>query len=296
MVSRRTFLSTASAALGVAALGATPSCRGGAEVALTVRGSDSELNLVQRLAEEFMATRPDVAIGVTGGGSGVGIAALLDGTTKIATSSRALLPQEKLMALRKHRHPRAAIFATDALAVIVHPDNPRADASIAEIGALFRGETLRWESGAAVVAYGRQSSSGTYGFFKSAVLHGDYATTLRELNGTAQIVEAVSHDAGGIGYVAAGYLRHGAAVRVLGVRGDVDTPVDPLDEDAVLEGRYPITRPLFQFTEGVPRGVIADFIRYELSAAGEAVVREMGFYPVLASFRAENDALFARGA
>lgn len=280
-------------ALGAASLAALPGCAGGAAVALTVRGSDSELNLVQRLAEEFMAARPDVSIGVTGGGSGVGIAALLDGTTDLALSSRVLKPQEKLLAVRKGVAPRGTIFATDALAVIVHPRNERAALDLPAIGRLFRGETRTWGGGVSVVPYGRQSSSGTYGFFKSSVLKGDYAANVREMNGTAQIVEAVSHDPGGVGYVAAGYLRHDPKVKILRVVGDDGAAVDPLDEAAVRAGRYAITRPLFQFTSGAPRGPIADFLRFELSAAGEAIVQEMGFYPVLDAWRPSNEALLA---
>jgi phosphate transport system substrate-binding protein len=283
-------------ALGAGALAALPGCGGGADVELTVRGSDSELNLVQRLAEEFMKARPDVSIGVTGGGSGVGIAALLDRTTDIALSSRDLQPQEKLLALRKRVDPRGTIFATDALAVIVHPDNPWDEADLATIGRLFRGEVETWPHGGAVVPYGRQSSSGTYGFFKAAVLHGDYATRVREMNGTAQIVEAVSHDPGGIGYVAAGYLRSRPGVKTLRVVGGDGAAVDPLDEAAVRSGRYPITRPLFQFTDGVPRGAAADFLRFELSPAGERLVAEMGFYPVLDAWRLKNEQLLGEAA
>lgn len=271
-------------------------CRGvRARTPVTARGSDSELNLVQRLAEAFMERRPDVAVGVTGGGSGVGIAALLDGTTDIATSSRPLSPHERLLALRKGRSPRAIVFATDALAVIVHRSNRLVSATLDEVGALFRGERARWDDGAPLVAYGRQSSSGTYVFFKASVLRGDYASTVRELSGTAQIVEAVSHDPGGVGYVAAGYLRHGAEVRVVPIRSALSAEaVDPLDEAAVLEGRYAITRPLFQFTDGPPAGAVADLQRFELSPAGEAIAREMGFYPVLATWRGQNERLLAR--
>jgi phosphate transport system substrate-binding protein len=264
-------------------------CSAGPEHVIDVRGSDSEVNLVTRLGEVFSEHREDVAVAVTGGGSGVGIAALLDGVADLANSSRALKPQEKLLALRKGVEPVETVFATDALTVIVHEKNPVESLTVEAIGAMFRGEVASWPHGPEVVGYGRQSSSGTYGFFRKAVVQGDYALEVREMSGNAQIVEGVAADPGGIGYVAVGYLKAGAeGVRAVPIEGDDGQVVSPLDAEAVKAGRYPIARPLYQITDGPPRGPIAEFLRFELSPPGEAILVEMGFYPVVAAWEERN--------
>jgi len=263
---------------------------------IEIRGSDSEVNLVQRLAEAFMVEHPGVAVTVTGGGSGVGIASLLDGTVDLANSSRDLHPTERLLALRKGVDPVGTRFAADALTVIVHEDNPSPGLTLEELGALYSEDRPRWAHGTRAVAYGRQSSSGTFAFFREAAVQGDYSAHVREMNGNAQIVEAVAADPGGIGYVAVGYLREGApGVRALPIAAEpgVD-PVDPLDREAVLAGQYALTRPLFQFSDGNPRGPSARFLAYELSGDASAVIEEMGFYPALEQWReADLARLFA---
>jgi len=260
---------------------------------IVVRGSDSEVNVVQRLAEAYMADHPGVDISVTGGGSGTGIAALLDGTTDIANASRAFEPHEKLFAIRRGVDPVPTIFATDALTVIVHPDNPVAALTSRQIGAIYRGEIDSWAGlggDGKVVAYGRQSSSGTYVFFRDAVLEGDFGPHVREMNGNAQIIEAVAADPGAIGYVAAGYLRSvGSRVKALAILpADGGSPVHPDDTAAVIAGRYPMTRPLYQYTNGNPTGAVRDFLLFELSEPGEALVTEMGFYPLVDAWRDRN--------
>lgn len=266
-------------------------CRATAEVTtIQVRGSDSEVNLVQRLGEAYALANPKVAIAVTGGGSGVGIAALVAGTTDVANSSRAMKASEKLLAIRRGVQPVGTIFAADALTVIVHPDNPIASMTLDGLAGLYTGKTETWPHGTPVVAYGRQSSSGTYGFFRKAVLGTDFGTSVREMNGNAQIVEAVAADPGGVGYVAVGYLRAGAkGVRALEISTEAGGPsFDPLDAAAVARGDYPITRPLFQYTNGPPQGALLDFFRYELGPEGQALAVEMGFYPPIEAWSSRN--------
>ena len=263
---------------------------------LQVRGSDSEVNLVQRLGEAFRTARPDRAVAVTGGGSGVGIAGLIDGTVDLANSSREMKPAEKLLALRKGVEPVATIFAADALTIIAHPDNPVPSLTLAELAAIYTGASSTWPDGEPVVAFGRQSSSGTFGFFRDVVLQADYTDDLNQMNGNAQIVESVAVERGGIGYVAVGYLKsalahegRGPRVRAVEIRKTPDaTPVSPLDADAVARGDYPITRPLFQFTAGRPTGAIREFLEFELSAEGQALSIEMGFYPPVRAWASRN--------
>lgn len=266
--------------------------------AIQIKGSDSEVNLVQRLGEDFMAEHPGVSISVTGGGSGTGIAALLDGTVQLATSSRPLSAEEKVRAHRAGIEPVAIVFATDAISVVVNAANPLASLDLDQLGAIFRGEITSWDAlggTGPLVAYGRQSNSGTYVFFRSAVVKGDFGTSVREMNGNAQIVEAVRADPGGIGYVAVGYLSAGTeglkALNVAAVAGG--EAVSPLDEAAVLAERYPIARPLYQYTNGRPTGPLLDFVRFELSAAGAAIAKEMGFYPVAQRWAEDNARILA---
>jgi len=256
---------------------------------IDIRGSDSEVNLVQRLGEAFAAERADVAVAVSGGGSGVGIAALIDGTVDLASSSRPLSAQERLLALRAGVDPVETIFATDALTLIVHEDNPVGSLTVDAVGGMYRGEVDAWPHGPELRAYGRQSSSGTYAFFREAVVQGAYSDQVRQMTGNAQIVEGVAADPGGIGYVAVGYLQSGASgVRAVAIEGNEGQPVDPLDREAVAAGRYPIARPLFQISDGRPTGPVADFLRFEVSERGGAIVLDMGFYPVIDAWKARN--------
>ncbi len=262
-----------------------------------VKGSDSELNVVQKMAEAFQAATPGAKVSVTGGGSGAGIAALMDGTTTIANASRDLSAEEKAGMVGKGMTPSTFVFATDAVAVIVNKDNPVGALTVEQVGAIFKGETKAWTAvggkGDAIGLYGRQSSSGTYDYVKKTVLaKAEYAATLKQLTGNAEIVEAVAHDATGIGYVAAGYLKDKAGIKPLGLKVGADT-VLPTDKAAVLAGKYPLARPLFHFTSGKPTGTARDFMAFEAGEAGQKIVEDMGFYPIFDDKKAANAALLA---
>lgn len=263
---------------------------------IQVRGSDSEVNLVQRMAEEFMAENQEVQIAVTGGGSGTGIAALIDGTIDIANSSRPMKEEELEQARANNVEPVPVRFAVDALAVIVNESNPLDELSVEEIGAIFRGDIANWSElgGEAkeISLYGRQSNSGTYVFFMEEVLQGDYAPAMRNMGGNADIVEAVSNDKEGIGYVAIGYALENQEVRsglkVLNV-SDNGEAASPLDKENIIAGVYPISRPLYQYLNGQPEGAIKDFIQFELSEQGEGIVLKEGFYPLRAEDLEANE-------
>lgn len=268
---------------------------GPASGAIVVKGSDSEVNVVQRLAEVFMEARHDARISVTGGGSGTGIAALIDGTADLANSSRAMSGLEKVAAKRAGRDVQAFVFATDGLAVVVNASNPVASMTMDQLGALFRGEIATWDTlgGTGPVSlYGRQSSSGTYDYFKKAAVKGEYSPTLKQMNGSAQIAEAIRADAGGVGYVAAGYVRGEAAERLRIVpltRAIGEEPISPTDVAAVLSGAYPLARPLYQFTPRRPAGPLRDFLVFEGSPEGQRIVEEMGFFTVSEEARVANE-------
>lgn len=252
---------------------------------IEIKGSDSEVNAVQRMAEKFMESHPEVKIAVTGGGSGTGIASLFDKTVDIANSSRPLAPAEKIQAVKKGVKPVATVFATDALSIAVHPDNPVKELTVDQLRKIFSGEATDWKEFGGegkITAYGRQPSSGTYVFFKDAVVKGDYGDKVLQMNGNAQIVESIAQDKGGIGYVAVGYIKKpDAGIKALAVSNKEGEPgILPTNAEAVAEGKYPIARPLFQYTNGEPEGVVKDFMLFELSPEGKQVALDMGFYPV----------------
>lgn len=265
---------------------------------VTVKGSDSEVNLVLELAEIFMEKDPDISISVTGGGSGAGIAALINRKTDIANSSRPMKEDEIQMARDRQVTPNAIIFAIDALTVIAHPSLGMDSINLETLGKIYRGEIVNWsEFGGPdkpITLYGRQSNSGTFVFFRDRIVKGEYSQNVRQMNGTAQIIESVKQDPTGIGYVGVGYVveRDGSVmegINVLAVKETAEsTAILPLKIEDITSGRYPIARPLFQYVNGVPGNKLRDFLRYELSEEGQSIVIENGFFPVSEEHRKHN--------
>ena len=257
---------------------------------IQIKGSDSEVNLVQRLAEVFMQKNPGVNIAVTGGGSGTGIAALINKKTDIANSSRDMKSKEIEAAKKAGVNPIGIAFATDGISVITHPDNPVKKLTLDQLGKLFSGKITNWkEVGGAdlpVSLYGRQSNSGTYVFFRGLVVRGDYSPKMKSMNGNAQIVEGVKRDKAGIGYAAVGYVvdlkgNVKPGLQLIAVAKDAQSKAYTPDKmEDVMSGKYPISRPLYQFMNGKPSGELARFIKFELSPEGQKIVREKGFFPV----------------
>lgn len=256
---------------------------------ITVRGSDTEVNLVFHLAEQYMSIDSAASISITGGGSGVGIAALLNGKTDVANSSRALTEQELALAKARGMTLVAHVFAADALVIIVHPSTGVTSLTLEQLGRIYAGDIRDWsEVGGRpgpISLYGRQSNSGTFVYFREKVLGRDFSPALKQMNGTAQIVESVMRDPYGIGYVGLGYiikadgsLRQG--VRVVPLRTDARSPaVSPLDTQALRSGLYPLVRPLYQFTKGEPQGKIRAFFQFEASPMGQQIIAENGYLP-----------------
>jgi phosphate transport system substrate-binding protein len=257
---------------------------------IQVKGSDSEVNLVQKLAEVFMQKNPGANIAVTGGGSGTGIAALINKTTDIANSSRDLSPKEEEAAKKAGVNPFRVVFATDGISAIIHPDNPLNKLTLEQLGKIFKGTITNWKevggSDSKISLYGRQSNSGTYVFFREFVVKGDYSPHMKSMNGNAQIVEAIQRDKAGIGYVAVGYvvsekgeLKPG--LKILDIAKDTQSQAfSPALMENVMTGKYPISRPLNQYLVGKPSGKLLDFIKFELSEEGQQIVRKQGFFPV----------------
>jgi phosphate transport system substrate-binding protein len=272
----------------------------GQQKIMQIKGSDTLVNLVQILAEEFQAKHPDMPIAVLGGGSGTGIAALINNTCNIANHSRPMKDSEYQQAKDNGVTTRTFIIAIDGLSVIINPSNRVSQLSMDQIGAIYRGEITNWsEVGGAnqpISLYGRQSNSGTFVFFQEHVLgNQDYSQDMKRMNGNAQIVEGVMADRAGIGYVGVGYIVDQATgkvrpgIKVLNVSKEAGGKAfSPLNKAAVDSGDYPVARPLFQTTNGVPQGAVKAFLEFELSPEGQKIVDQEGFFPIGPGIQSEN--------
>ena len=266
---------------------------------IQIKGSDTLINLVQRLSEVYMEKVPNTAIAVTGGGSGVGIAALIADRVQIADASRPMKAKEFAAAKENGVVPYEIVIGIDGLSVIVNGDNPVHSLTMDQIGAIYRGEITNWKEvggkDKAISLYGRQANSGTYVFFQEHVLgNRDYSARMKRMNGNAQIVEGVIADGSGIGYVGIGYVydekgqvRNGLNVLEVSLNTR-STPVSPLNAENVKTGKYPIARALYQYVNGKPKDAVKDFITFELGPEGQKVVEAMSFYPVSGDYIKQN--------
>lgn len=249
---------------------------------LTIKGSDTMVILAQRWAEAYMAANPGATLQVSGGGSGTGIAALINGTTDIANASRPIKDRERTQ-LQQSRGAEAheVRVALDALAVYVHADNAIQSLTIPQLSRIFRGQVTNWnEIGGPdrrIILYSRENNSGTYAYFKEHVLDDlDFAAHAQTLPGTAAVINAISQDAGGIGY---GGIAYAEGVRAISVAPEGGEPVEPTMENAT-GGRYPLARYLNLYVPGEPTGLAASYIEYVLSEQGQSVVEGIGYYPL----------------
>ena len=259
-----------------------------------IKGSDTLINMVQKLAETYMTKNSGKFLSVTGGGSGTGIAALVNRKCDIADASRGMKPKEIEDANTKGVDPKRVIIAIDGLSIIINGQNPVEKLTVDQIGKIYRGEAKNWTevggSDAPITLYGRQSNSGTYDFMKEVVMKGEYSSALKSMNGNAQIVEAVKQDASAIGYVGVGYAKEATGIKVLKVASNPALGYfDPFNSADVKSGRYPIARPLNQYTDGIPKGVAKDFIEFELSPEGQEIVEKEGFFAIPEEYQKYND-------
>jgi phosphate transport system substrate-binding protein len=265
---------------------------------IQVKGSDTEVNVVQRLAENFMKINTNYSIAVTGGGSGVGVAAIINKTTDLANSSRPMKDSEVAKAKANGVNPIGVAFAVDGLSVIVNQKNPVKNLTVDQVGQIYRGELSNWKQAggpdAPITLYGRQPNSGTFVFFREGVVRGDYSNKMNQMNGNAQILEAVKKDAGGIGYVGIGYVlddrgNMAPGIQVVDIAKDSRSkPFSPLKLENILSGNYPISRPLYQYFDGNNRAKVEAFLKYELSPEGVAIIQKDGFYPLTDQWKKYN--------
>ncbi len=248
---------------------------------IQVKGSDTMVNLMSNLAEEYMKAHPGTMVAVTGGGSGTGIAALLNGTTDICAASRAFKDEEIKLAESKNITPTPVTVGLDGLAVMVNPKNPLSELTIEQLRKIYTGEYTNWSdvggSSKPIVLLSRESNSGTYVYFQEHVLNkADYAKTAMLLPSTAAITKSVSEDAAAIGYGGIAYAEH-AAVKMIKVKTSADAPAVAPSTETVLNGTYPISRPLYLYTNGQASGDVKAFINFVMSDAGQKILTETGY-------------------
>lgn len=250
---------------------------------LSVKGSDTVLPLTQKEAEEFMKAHPGVAITVVGGGSGTGITALMDGSTDICMSSRDMKTSERMSFTEKNLDIQEVVVGFDAISVIVHPENPVSQLTREQLEDIFTGKVVNWKevggADAPIIAYSRESSSGTYEFFKEHVMaKKNYASSVLNMPATGAIVQSVSQTSGAIGYIGLGYLTPG--VKALAVSYDGGQVYTAPSVEGAKDKTYPIARPLYYFYDAVKKDQVSDFIAYILSPEGQSHVAEIGYVPV----------------
>ena len=250
---------------------------------LTVKGSDTMVILGQRWAENYMAANRGAVVQVTGGGSGTGIAALINGTTDICMSSRPMKEDEKRKLRDRYQTMGVELpVAKDGLSVYLSESNPVKELTIEQLRRIYTGEVTNWKDvgggDAPITLYGRENSSGTYVYFKDNVLLGrDYSARCQTLPGTAAVVNAVARDPNGIGYGGAAYAK---GVRDCAVKKTASSPGVLPSEATVRDGSYPVSRYLFFYTRTKPAGESKKFIDWILSAEGQSVVTKVGYFPV----------------
>jgi phosphate transport system substrate-binding protein len=259
---------------------------------ITVKGSDTLVILAQKWAEVYMAAHPDVKIQVSGGGSGIGFAALQSQTTDLCDASRKIKAAElQKCIVAFNARPTEYKVALDGLSVYVNPENPLKELTVAQVGDIFTGKVKNWKEvggpDAPITVYSRENSSGTYEFFKEHVLKGkDFAASAQTMPGTAAIVQAVVKDKNGIGYGGAAY---GGSSKLLAIKKTDASPAIAPTEETVMNGTYPIWRHLFVYVDPAKdKGEIAAYLNWIRSDDGQKYVKDIGYYPLPKNLRSSN--------
>jgi phosphate transport system substrate-binding protein len=256
---------------------------------ITVKGSDTLVILAQKWAEVYMGQHTDVKIQVSGGGSGIGFAALQNQTTDLCDASRKIKAAElQKCIVAFNARPTEYKVALDGLSVYVNPENSLKELTLDQVGGIFTGKIKNWKevggSDAPITVYSRENSSGTYEFFKEHVLKGkDFAASAQTMPGTAAIVQAVMKDKNGIGYGGAAY---GGSSKLLAIKKTDASPAISPNEETVMNGTYPIWRHLFVYVDPAKdKGEIAAYLSWIRSDDGQKYVKDIGYYPLPKNLR-----------
>ena len=258
---------------------------------IIVKGSDTVLPLSQAEAEEFMLKNPSKSITVIGGGSGVGIAALIDSEVEVAMASRDMKDSEIEEAKQKGINPVKTVIAVDGIAVVVNPENPVTRLTFTKLQAIYDGNISNWKDVGGeerpITVIGRDSSSGTYEYFKEEVLKGrEYRQDMLVQPATGAIVQEVAQNRGAIGYIGYAYLSNNVKALAL---NDGDGFVEATNED-ILNGGYPLARQLYYYTDGQPTELTKDFINFIMTEEGKQIINAVGYIPTSGSTFSDSEA------
>jgi phosphate transport system substrate-binding protein len=269
-------------------------CGGGSGSGRTViqnKGSDTLVNVAQAWAENYSEVDPNVAVAVSGGGSGTGISAMINGTVDIANASRKMKDDEIEAARANGIEPIEHVVGFDALAVFLHEDNPLQEITLEQLAGIYGegGEIVSWSDlgitvpgcdSDEIVVVSRQNNSGTYAYFQEAVLgEGDYRLGTRDMHGSKDVVDLVVNTPCAIGYSGLAYATD--EVHMPCVFDEAGTCVTPSSETAI-DGSYPIARPLLMYTAGEPTGAVGTYLEWVLSDEGQCIIADKGYAPVTA--------------
>ncbi len=272
-----------------AALGA---CGGGEQrQVIQNKGSDTLVNVAQAWAEAYQGVNPAVVVAVNGGGSGTGIAALINGTVDIANASRAIKDKEIELAKKNGQDPIKHVVGFDALAVYLHPDNPLDEISLEQLAEIYGdgGSYLNWTDlgvevpgckDQEIVVVSRQNNSGTYAYFREAVLgKGDFRLGTLDMHGSKDVVDLVEHTPCAMGYSGLAYATDHVNLACIATEtgGTCQNP----SSASALDGSYPIARPLFMYTNGKPTGIIGEYLNWIMSNDGQCIILNKGYAPAI---------------
>lgn len=256
---------------------------------ITVKGSDTLVILAQKWAEVYMGKHPETKIQVSGGGSGVGFAALQNQSTDLADASRKIKAAEIAACLKAFgKRPTEYKVALDGLSVYVNEESPVKELSLDQLENIFTGRIRNWKEVGGpdqpITVYSRENSSGTYEFFKEHVLKGkDFAASAQTMPGTAALLQAVAKDKGGIGYGGAAY---GKGAKAIGVKKDAGAPAVEPNEETVVKGTYPIWRYLYVYVNpDLDKGEIGAYLNWIRGDEAQKLVKDVGYYPLPANLR-----------
>lgn len=254
------------------------------DTTIKVKGSDTEVNLAVLLAESFHDENDQLLVSISGGGSGLGIASLLNGTADIANSSRGINNSELALFRKKSIQLDSFIFAQDAIAFVVSDKLPLDSINTTDLAKLLSGDDKNWSrltrQNIRVNIYGRQSNSGTHDFIKN-ILKIRFSPHAKQMNGNAQILEAIKADNSGIGYVGSGYVMKGTSrgIKILKIYTGNSPAISPLDEEKIASGAYFFQRPLYQYYRVQDAEKVKPFLDFEKTKKGTAIIKESGYYP-----------------
>jgi phosphate transport system substrate-binding protein len=256
---------------------------------IVIKGSDTELPMVRDLSVAFRKEHSEITIDITGGGSAIGIEALINGETDIANSSREMKPLEILRAKKKGVNPIPIMFSVDALAIITHSKLGVDSLSTEQLEQIFSGEITNWNQvggpDLSIVIYARDTLSGTYSYLKDKFVRAPYSAKVKQLHGNAEIVNAVQNNKAAIGYAGVGFLmdengKPNGSIWAMPIYIKGSRAYSPYEVAAVKKGEYVLTRPLYQYINGKPKTQIYEFIMSELTLRGQEITKKHGYFPI----------------